>query len=310
MLDVLALIFPVFALVGLGLLAARLELLPERTAEVLGAFVFTFATPCLMFRMIVGSDLPDTIPWGYWLSYFGAIALMWPLTHLIARRVLGLEAREAIIAGFSVGQANLVMVGLPILLSAYGPAAGPPIALLLGLNLPIMMTTASLLLETAGAGSRGEAFRRLGRSLVTHPILIGIVSGLVVHGLGFRLPAPVDATLAMLAGIAVPGMLVALGMTLARYGLPDRLALVVYICLVKLLVVPGLVWVLAAHIFQLPPVYVGAAVVFAAAPVGVNVFVVAQRYKAGLDLASGAIALSTAMAVFSSAMWLWWLGLG
>jgi hypothetical protein len=310
MLDILALIFPVFAVVGLGFLAAATGLLPDKAGDHLTTFVFTFASPCLIFRLIGASDLPAAIPWGYWLSYFGVIALAWSVSHLVIRRVFALPAQDAVIAGFCVGQANLVMVGLPVLLAAYGPAAGPPIALLLGVNLPIMMTVASLLLEASGSTSARDVARRLARSLATHPILLGIVAGFLAHAAGFVPPAPLAKALDMMGAMAIPGALFALGMALRRTAIGASLPLVVYIVTVKLMVVPGLVWVAATRLFALPEVYVGAAVVFAAAPVGVNAFVVAHRYKAGVDAASGSIALSTALSVVTTAFWLWVLGVG
>ena len=310
MLDILALVFPVFFVVALGYLAARTGLLPDKAGDHLTTFVFTFASPCLVFTLIVGSELPDAIPWGYWLSYFGVIALAWTLSHVLMRRVFGLPPAEAVIGGFCVGQANLVMVGLPVLLAAYGAAAGPPIALLLGVNLPVMMTVASLMLEAAGSDSRRQALKRLGRALVTHPILISIAAGFVAHSLGVRPPAPLQRALDMLGAMAIPGALLALGMALRRTALGAGLPLVLYVTTVKLMIVPGLVWFLAERVFALAPVYVGAAVVFAAAPVGVNAFVVAQRYRAGVEIASGAIALSTALSVLTTSFWLWWLGVG
>jgi predicted permease len=58
----------------------------------------------------------------------------------------------------------------------------------------------------------------------------------------------------------------------------------------------------------MPPVWAGVAVLFAACPCGVNAYLFAERYRQGMADASSAIALSTALSLFTTIFWLSWLG--
>jgi predicted permease len=60
----------------------------------------------------------------------------------------------------------------------------------------------------------------------------------------------------------------------------------------------------------MPPAWVGVAVLFAACPSGVNAYLFAERYGEGVALASSAIALSTALGVVTTLLWLQVLGVG
>ena len=70
MLDIAALVTPVFGLIGLGFLAARLGLLTQRAGEGLAEYVFTLAIPFLLFRTILAAQFPPTLPWAYWAVLF------------------------------------------------------------------------------------------------------------------------------------------------------------------------------------------------------------------------------------------------
>ena len=69
------------------------------------------------------------------------------------------------------------------------------------------------------------------------------------------------------------------------------------ISVLKLVVHPLIVLVLATQVFEMPPVWAGVAVLFASCPSGINAYLFAERYGEGVALASSAVALSTALAL-------------
>lgn len=310
MTETLAIVLPVFALVAIGFAAAKTGYVPKMVGDGLGTYAYALALPALLFRTLSTADLPAMIPWGYWGAYFGAVVLVWFMGQTAARRLFAAEPREAVIVGLSVAQANTVMVGIPLILQAYGDAGAVPIALLLGINLPVTMTLATLLFEARGAGGAKAAAGALARGLATHPILLAILAGLIANMFGLRVPGGMDQPLAALAATAIPCALVGLGMSLAAHGAAGQWGLVGFVSLVKLLVMPAIVLLLGRFVFDLQPLWLGAAVIFAAAPVGVNVYVFAARYKTGVAVASAAIAVTTLAAVVTTVLWLRVLGIG
>jgi len=58
-------------------------------------------------------------------------------------------------------------------------------------------------------------------------------------------------------------------------------------------------------VFTMPPIWSAVATVLAASPCGVNAYLLAERYKLGMGIASGAIAVSTVLSVATTAFWLW-----
>lgn len=308
--EIAAIVLPVFGIIAIGYAASWTGLVTERVSDGLSEFIFVIAMPALLFRTMVTNELPSAIPWGYWSVYVVGLGAAWGITHVAARRLFGAEPLEAVIAGLNVGQGNLVVAGVPLVLKAFGDDATIPVALLIAINLPLTMTVATLLLEGAHGTQTRTIVKRLGRAIITHPILIGIFAGLLAHAAGLTLSGPVDTILDALGRAGPPSALFALGMALRHYGIGERLGLTFFLTAMKLAVAPFFVYLLAVHVLHLPPTFTAVAVLFAAMPVGVNVYLFAARYKTGVPLTSAAIALSTAAAVASSAVWLWVLGVG
>jgi len=307
--ELIAIVLPTFGLIGLGYLAGRLGLLGERAGDGLSDYVFLIAVPSLIFRTLAEGHSPAANPWGYWIAYFGGVTVVWSIAMLVSIRRFGRDRREAAVHGFAAAQSNTVLVGVPLILNVYGEAGATPLFLLLAIHLPIMMTAAALLIETAGPrGSSGAMAARLGRTIVTHPIILALVAGLVAQRQSFVPGGAVGSVIGQLAATASPCALIAMGLALKRFGFLNDLKAVSMISALKLVLHPLLVWMLAFHVLDVPPVWAGVAVLFAAMPCGINAYLIAARYQVGETTASAAIAVSTALSVLSVSGWLLALG--
>src|SRR5687767_244948 len=122
MLGSFEVVLPIFGLILVGYAAARIGLITPRAGEGLSEFVFALAVPCLIFRTLVRAELPAVQPWGYWIAYFVGVAVVWVLAMLVARRFFGVSGTAGVVVGFSAGQSNTVLIGIPMILKAYGDA--------------------------------------------------------------------------------------------------------------------------------------------------------------------------------------------
>ncbi|KRE06218.1 transporter [Bosea sp. Root381] len=305
MVAALLVVLPVFGLIALGYLARWTKLLRETTGEGLSDFVFVLAIPCLLFRTLARADIPPTQPWGYWISYFTGLAVIWALAMLIASRFFSRKGPELVVSGFAAAQSNTVFVGVPMILKAYGDAGAVPLSLLLAIHLPVTMTTATLLVE-----GRSASVTMLVRRLFGHPIIIGIILGSLARPVVGQIPAQLWTVIDLIADAAVPCALISLGISMRRYGLASGLGLPATLSFLKLGLHPLIVYLLATQVFDMPPHWSGVAVLFAACPCGINAYLFAERYRQGIADASSAITLSTLISLLTTAAWLNWLGVG
>jgi len=299
MLSSIAIVFPIFGLIALGLMVRRFNILDDQMGESLSKFVFTLAIPALLFSTLSRSEMPAIQPWGFWGAYFVGVAVVWLIAGLVAHRFFGDSRTAAVVAGFTAGQANLVLVGVPLILSVYGEAAATPMFLLIGIHLPITVTAATLMVE-----GREASILNIVRKLARHPLILAIVAGGIARVSGLVLPGPVWTMLEMLGSAAVPGALIATGVALHRYGLKSNWKLPGLIAFLKLIVHPAIVYVIVFHVVTLPPLWGATAVLLAACPTGINAYLLAQNYREGVAVASSSVFLTTVLALATTVFWL------
>lgn len=306
--DIAVIVLPVFGMVLVGYGAARIGLVSDKAADGLAEFVFSLSVPVLIFKTLSEAQLPQAQPWGYWIAYFTGAFIVFALAMLAARRLFHRGPTEAVIHGFGAGQANTVFVGVPLILKAYGEAGAVPLFLLIAIHLPVMMAVATVLLEGSAGLSRATLLRLL-KLLALNPVLVGIYAGGLARVTGVQATGVPGQMVTLLAAAATPCALISLGLSLKRYGFRDDFRPAALISFLKLMVHPALVFLLTL-VLAMPPVWAGVAVLFAAMPCGINSYLLAQRYGVAVGTSASAVSLSTALAVFTIAFWLYMLGVG
>ncbi len=91
--QILAIVLPVFGLIGIGYLAAWTRLLSHPAGSALSEFVFVVAIPLLIFSIVATADLSGLSAWRLWLAFFAAFVLCWTAGTILTRRLFGRDAR-------------------------------------------------------------------------------------------------------------------------------------------------------------------------------------------------------------------------
>ncbi|KQP88931.1 transporter [Methylobacterium sp. Leaf113] len=306
--TVLSLVAPIFGLILVGWIAALAGFLSDKVSDGLSEYVFSIAVPALIIATLTRPGLTGEITPSYWVSYFGGAALSWGIGSALSLRRKGVERRGAILHGFAASQSNTVFIGVPMILQAYGEEGAFPLFMLLAVHLPLMMGCATFLIEADGETSILRRLRGLALVLLRNPIFLALVLGLGLKAIGVAPTGMAKALVDSLAGTASTCALIALGAGLVRYRVLHDMPSALVITSLKLVLHPLVVWVLAFHVFTMPPAYAGVATLFAAMPVGINAYLLAARYKTETGVVAAAVMLSTLLATFTTIAWLTLLG--
>jgi malonate transporter and related proteins len=291
---------PVFALIAAGYAAVLFRFVSETAHKGISEFAFSIAIPALLFRTIVVSEFSGVSPWRMWGAYYGALALTWiaalALSALLRKRR---EDREDGVV-FAIGSVygDIVMLGIPLTLSALGNEAAGPMALILSVNTPLLWLCGILQMEWVSRKQTGSALsviRPVLADLARNPLMLGIGFGVVWRFTGLGLHPVVDRTVELLAQAGSPAALIALGINLFRFEVKGEMLSVVVMSALKLLAMPAAAFVLA-KLLDLPPLAAGVVVLFAAMPTGANAYIFAVQYQRLVNPVSGAVALGTLLA--------------
>lgn len=292
-------------------------------AHLLGQCVTYVLIPALLFKTVAQQDFTH-IPWGAVQAYFTP-AVMALLGVYAAFLWQGAETHQAApsqaarpaVRTTAALYGNAVQLGIPMAYALFG-AAGLAIHLaLVSLHSLILLVLLTVLAEWSLARAQPAdvsprlagalwrvAIRAVRRSL-WHPVVLPIVAGLLWNALGLELPPSVAASLATLAGAAVPLCLLQIGMNLAHFGWRAQLPAAIPILAFKLLLMPLLVWLSAVYVFGLGGLALQVLVMMAALPVGTNALIFAQRYRLAVPEATTCVVTSTLAFAATAPAWLW-----
>jgi len=313
MLQTLTIVIPVFAVILLGYGVGKTRLFSEEGVRALTGFCFYVAIPAVLFRTMAGLEAPAGFDFAIVAAFYSATLLTYGLAMLTSRFVFGLALAEQAIFAAGATYSNILLVGLPLVLTAFGPAATLPQSAILAFQSVILISLTSIVVELgrgegeSGAGGIGAILRSAGLALATNPIIVSMALGIAWGRTGLGLHAIVDTSLAFLGQAATPTALFALGASLTRFRLGGDLRQVAALGLFKLAVLPALVFVSAKYVFALAPLSVAVATISAAMPSGVNAFVLAMRYELLVARVAAAVIATTALAWAIAAALLAWL---
>ena len=307
-LSVLLITFPFFALVLCGYLAARTRLLPQPAIPGLNAFVLYFALPCMLYRF--GASTPiaqllDPAAAGVYLL----CALVMVGGTVLATRGPRMGWNDAAFGALVAAFPNTGFMGVPLLVALLGAAAAGPAILTIAIDMVITSSLCVALsrLDVAGTHGMAVALRKALRGMAGNPMPWAIALGALASALQFRLPGPLDQSVAMLADAASPVALFTIGAVLARSQMNEHERVpardYVPIALAKLLLHPLLVWCVGQGAIALgaplSPFALTALVLLAALPSASNVSLLAERFGAHNGRIARTILVSTALAFVS-----------
>ncbi len=269
--DVLGSVLPVLLLIGLGVLLRTLGVLTDATVSGLKQLIVSVSLPAVLFTTFLTTTFAPEHGWVVGTVVTVCLALF-GLGHVFRRVTGGSPYAPFLFTGFELG-----MLGFALFAAVYGSDQLPALGVLaLGHELFIWFVFVTLLRATA---HRRQSVGRTVLSLVTSPVIVAILLGLVLNaaGLGDLLSrgafgTAIGTTLKYLAAVIVPLVLIIVGygsrLTLrgVRQALPlvaSRLVVVVVLAvLIGRLVFVGLLGLpmIYAHaaftLMVLPPPYI------------------------------------------------------
>jgi malonate transporter len=287
---IFGIIIPIFGTLGIGYAAARFGVFDEAANRGLSVFVFNFAIPLMLFRSIAQTELPDALPWGYLLSYFIGAFVVMGLAMVVGRVFFARRLDELAVMGRGASYSNIAMLGIPLVVTAYGPAAALPLFVLIACHSLVLLPPVTIIIEAARGAQQsiGKLMWTLLRGVATTPIIWGLSAGLVFAVSGAAVPDVIDSIAGGIGAAAAPCALFALGASLTRYRIGGNLREPLSIVALKTLVHPLLVWVLATQLFDLPELWVV-----------VTPYLFAQRYQVVQSSTASTVFLSTLFSVLS-----------
>jgi predicted permease len=280
MLRVLEITVPVFGIILVGFLYGRLRPADMSTVNRLNVNLFT---PALLFFILSERMEPapalSAVALGGAVIVIGSGLLAWGIA-----RAVGWSPRTIVPAAMFKNAGNL---GLPIMVLAFGEEALPFAVILFVVENTLHFTVGIRLLS-----GRTDL-----RQLFGNPMVVAAALGLVCMALDIGAPAIIVPGLEMMANVAIPLMLVALGVRLTDIDLSHwRVGLVGGALAPLTGVLTAVPWLLLT---QPGPMVAGLLLIFAVLPPAVLNYILAEHYGQEPERVAPMVALGNAAAVIT-----------
>lgn len=307
MTSVATLALPFFGLILLGYACGKLLRYPEEGLRWMNFFIVYVALPSLFFKLIAATPFEQLANWPFvtatTLSTFAAFAL----AFAIGMKATGAETAPATIQGLVGAYANIGYMGPGLTIAALGQASIVPTALIFVFDTMLLFTLVPLLMAVSGAGDRRwrETLWYIVLRVGTHPFNIASALAVTAAYLRLDLWAPLDTMLSFLKNAAAPCALFTMGVTVALRQVRKIPAELPGLLVVKLVLHPLIAWVMLSWIGSFSREWTYTAILMAALPPALNVFVLANQYHVYVERASTAILVGTLVSVATVTTWLY-----
>ncbi|MCH1535908.1 MAG: AEC family transporter [Amylibacter sp.] len=280
-LTVFQIVAPVFILAAIGFTWVKIGWSYE--IEFVTRLAMTLSVPALIFVALMKANISADTLSNLFLSSLIAylfLALIFWITGKIFKLNMATYWAPLIFG-------NTGNLGLPLAMFAFGEV-GLGYAVVVFAVMAIGSFSIGVWM-VSGGGSINKVFKE--------PMVWATLLGALFLIQGWQTPKWATNTLELLGQMAIPLMLITLGVALARLKI-NLISRAIILSILKLCVSVGVAWIIGIY-FELNDIAFAVLVMQIATPVAVTSYLLAQKYGADANEVAGLVIASTALSVFA-----------
>ena len=279
LLNIFEIVAPVFILAAVGYIWVKCGF--EYRVEFVTQFAMAIALPCLVFTALMKTEFQP--------YYFG---------NLLLAAILGYFSLATLafffVKIFKLGQRTYLMplisgntgnLGLPLCLFAFGDSGFGYAIIVFSVTSIVAFTIGVWVV--AGGGSL--------KQLLKEPLVASTVFGLIFMWQGWETPNFLTSSLELIGQMAIPMMLITLGVAVARLKITDvRKSFLISFCKIFFGITAA---IMVSFIFDLPKVAIAVLILQFSMPIAVTSYLLAEKYGADANAVAGLVVVSTLITV-------------
>ncbi len=287
LIQIAAIIAPLFVCAGIGFIWGRLD--RPFDAQMVTGLALSFGMPCLILTSLTRLDVSGEAFVSVGGAYAVALGASMAICAVVAKLLrLDIRAYTPVLAFSNSGN-----MGLPLCLFAFGEA---------GLTFAIVNFVVSSVISMTASGGFYSG-RTSFDILYKNPLIYGVLAAIPFMVVGARLPAWLANTTELIGGMAIPLMLIALGVAISKLRMMF-VAKSLGLSALKLVLCFG-IGVAVAEITGLEGAARGTLILMFSMPVALHNYVYAQQFQHRAEEVAGMVLASTALSFLTLPLLLW-----
>ncbi len=297
---ILTALAPIFAIILLGFLISRTPVSSAAVWAELERLTYYIFFPALLVLRLSNSDFG-------WLDVaaisevIGSALFVITVLILLLRKLISADAASL----SSVYQGSIrfnTYIGLACIDLLYGDRGLLTAALCLAIYIPLVNVLCVVALTRGGEGGT-KRLSRVINSVVTNPLVLACVAGIVISYTRFEIPELVISVLDILSQPALPIGLLAVGAGIRFVALGEQSWQLLVAVFNKLAVLPGLV-LGACLLFETPNSVAVILLLLTALPAPPSAYILARQLGGNESLMANIITVQTLAAFFVIPVWI------
>ncbi len=295
---VISSLFPVFALIALGIALKQSRLTNENFLKTSDRLIYFIFFPTLLFWKIGSAGTDLLYEWGLCRAALSAVLITF-LVSTLCLKLFRISAYQAGSYSQSCYRFN-TYIGVAVIMNAMGEAGVRHFGILIGIVIPFIniLSVAVLIWFSAGKISPRQRLLHLLKSIFSNPLIIGCLAGIAYSRLGNGFPTYLDNAFRLMSMATLPLALLSIGGSLTVKSLTGNLPVSLAAAMFKLVLLPITGWYLL-HLFGVAGDQFKVGMLFFALPTSTAIYVLSSQFGSDTRLASSAIVLSTGLSFFS-----------
>lgn len=293
----------ILAMLGLGMLFARLRALPDNAADTLNKVVLYVCLPAAVLTYVPRLQLDASLlglmvtPWLLMLATWGLVSL--------ATRVFGFARDVHAVLLICVALANSSFIGYPMVRALLGDAALPYAVVYDQFGTFLLLSTFGLLVLARYSGDRPPGASQVLLRIARFPPLWALLFALLL--MPAQPPAWIGTALKQLADAMLPLVMLAVGLSIQLRLRQEELRPLAVGLLLKLVVLPALAWPLS-WVLGLQGLMLKANVLESAMPTMITAAALAISHRLAPRLAAALVGYGIVLSLVTLPAWRWVLG--
>ena len=294
---VLQSLFPVFALIALGVLLKHFNLTNDAFLKTSDKLIYFIFFPMMLFWKIGGAASTSAIDLKFCAAAICAVLIVYVLsTAFINFKVTPFQA-----GSFSQSCYRFnTYIGMAIVMTALGEEGAQRFGVLIGFVIPIInvLAVSTLIWFSSSRYTARQRFRLTLKALVSNPLILACFAGIVFSQAKLSFPIFLNNTFQLTSLVTLPLALLSIGGILTLKNLRGNFKLSLAASLFKLLILPVIGYIFL-KLFGVTDLSFRVGMVYFALPTSTALYVLSAQLNSDTELASAAIVLSTILSFVS-----------
>jgi len=312
LLEVISITIPIFAVIAIGFLIKRKGVIKDEHVPLLNKLTYNFGLSALVFINITKYKLGEIFNLGIikviYSTFFITLVVVFLSFYFLK---INNKTKGAVIV--SSYRSNMAFVGMPVLLYAYSSLAAAKASVVIAFLMPLNIISAVLFFKFMDLreqqNSRKINFWRVILGIISDPVIIAVVIGLIISYFNFKIPDPVNKIFEILSGIAVPIALISIGASFKFSHIKNNVKYLSFISMIKLVIMPLIALILSIYVFRVEKLDRDIICILFGMPLAVATFIQSEKYSSDSDFISSALITTTIASAFTISAWLFVLKL-